>query len=237
MAASGWTPNRRTRSVVRPPSATWPKIFCRESASRVRRVVPEDRRHELAAQALILGVLPPQHFRPLHGQFTAHAGEVIARSGIDEGDFARPTQRLRREERRGRGRPAAGPPRPARPRRAQSIWARSSARSWATRATASGSFGDPGWSRNQARASASMPWSGRSSRARSRSSPCVSAAASRPSIDEQRLVAGAERLPAVGAVLARRRLPTPPARPARSRRPRRSTTAARRGPSMRSRSQ
>ena len=66
---------------------------------RVRRlVVPKNRRNKLGEQPVVLAVLPSQHFGPLHGQLTAHAGEIVARSRIDEGDLSRPPQRMRREE-------------------------------------------------------------------------------------------------------------------------------------------
>ncbi len=210
-----------------------------------RRIVPEDRRYELATQTLVFGVLSPQHFRPLHGQLAAHAGIVVARSRIDEGDFARPAQRPRREEhpvaeRRRRGRPVrrgrAAPSRSA---------PRSSARSWATKATANGSFGDPGWSRNQARASASMPWSRRVQPGAQALQPLRQRGGVAALDDEQRLVAGAQRLPAVGAILASRRRShsssttcTRPPSPSEQRPPRgagrrcgRAASSGRRGPS------
>ena len=73
-------------------------IFCRGSAARAARLPRRSTIRTGCADARFQRPVVRRHFRPLHGQVAAHAGKVIARSRIDEGDFTRPAQRPRREK-------------------------------------------------------------------------------------------------------------------------------------------
>ena len=50
--------------------------------------IPELFGKHLACEALVFCVLGPQDFRPLQGNGSPHVRELIARTGIDEGNLS-----------------------------------------------------------------------------------------------------------------------------------------------------